>query len=349
MNKKLIEYLLENAGPVIQYRLRKEVLQTISKEEAHKLQEQIINKPKVKKIIDKRQPDGWIGSELHGVPGKGLDACVSLLVDNGIEKDSELLQGVVDALLSEKDETPYRTTFKGGEVLDLGGRGGNKAVKAGILANIGKEDCLLVQDEIRTSLCYLRDCLEYRTIDDFSLVNKRGVRYYKSDTHFPGANHLALLSATQSWRNTENIELVKKAMVHCMDIMKGQSHNIMFRSSSHFIGPFNFNWNLAEFNINEIQQDSYALVWWLRNLYGLSKIGVIKEVPELKKAYDYLYELVISQDIVNKQNEASLKRFKDILSVENSWRKKENAFCDIMFYGVMILYYAGYDVENIYV
>ena len=79
----------------------------------------------------------------------------------------------------------------------------------------------------------------------------------------------------------------------------------------------------------------------------MSKIGVIQEVVNLKKSYDYLYELVKSKELLYKQSEASLKRFKDILSVENNWRKKESIYCDVMFYGVMILYNAGYDIERL--
>ena len=325
--ESLLTYLLEHGGCSIQYRIKREIMNIdSSSSELMNLQEQILNKPKVKKVLDKRQPDGWIGDELHGSRGKALDSSVSFLLDNGIEKDSVFMKDVVHTVLAKKEEVPYRTTFKGGDALDIGGRGGNKAVKAGILAELGEENNSLVQKEVRVSLCYLRDSLKYETIDDFSLVNKKG---------------------TRSWRNDENIETVKKSIVHCFKIMQEYSKGIMFKSNSHFVGPFNFNWGLWKFNIKDIEQDSYALVWWLRNLYKLSKIGIINEIPGLKRAYDYLWELVLSQDIVSKQNDASLKRFKDILATEENWRKSERVFCDVMFYGVMILFYAGYDVEKL--
>lgn len=68
--------------------------------------------------------------------------------------------------------------------------------------------------------------------------------------------------------------------------MKDHSYNIMLKSGAHFVGPFNFKWNLWNFDISEINEDSYALVWWLRDLYKLSKIGVISDIAELKKAYE---------------------------------------------------------------
>lgn len=345
---EMLNYLLENGGSSIRYRIKREIFNEDKiSEELLVLQNAIMNKPKVRKIIEKQHFDGWIGNELHGGLAEGLDSSVSYLLHNGIERDSPIMKKVVQAILSNKTEVPYRTTFKGGNELDLSGRGGNIAVKAGILADLGEENNSFVQDEIGISIGYLKDSLEYSTINDFSLVNNKGIRYYKSNAHLPGSNHLYLLSATQSWRTAENIELVKISLAHCMKIMLNNTHDIMYKSGSHFVGPFNFKWSLVDFNIEEIHQDSYALVWWLRSLYKLSKIGIIKELPELKKTFDYLFQLVSNQDIINKQNEASLKRFKDILSIEESWRNKDSIFCDIMFYSMIILFNAGYDIKEI--
>jgi hypothetical protein len=121
----------------------------------------------------------------------------------------------------------------------------------------------------------------------------------------------------------------------------------MFKTSTHFVGPFNFNWHLADFDSDDINRDSYALVWWLRNLYRLSTLGIARDVPEFRKAYDYLYRLVISRDILDKQNDMSLKRFRDILSVEDNWRSRKSIICDVFFYGIIILFYAGYDIEDV--
>jgi len=212
---------------------------------------------------------------------------------------------------------------------------------------LGEENNTLVQSELETAITYLNDSLSYNTIDDFSVTNKKGIRYYKKDAHFPGNNHLNLLSATKSWRTPENIELLKISLSHCFKIMKNEVGNIMFKAKTHFIGPFNFNWHLADFNIEDINKDSYALVWWLRSLYKLSTIGVVKDIPELRKAYDYLYHLVESKDIINKQTDKSLKRFKDILSIEDNWRNQKSILCDIFFYGIIILHNAGYDIKEI--
>ena len=58
---KSIEFLLENAGPVIQYRLRKEILNNISQTEEENLLERIYQTPHFKLIEGYIKPNGIIG------------------------------------------------------------------------------------------------------------------------------------------------------------------------------------------------------------------------------------------------------------------------------------------------
>ena len=62
---KSIDFLLENAGPVIQYRLRKEILNNLSKTEEENLLEQIHETTHVKLVQSYVKPNGYIGSGMH--------------------------------------------------------------------------------------------------------------------------------------------------------------------------------------------------------------------------------------------------------------------------------------------
>ena len=62
---KSIDFLLENAGPVIQYRLRKDILQQISADEEEKLLEQIYQLPYFQLVKSYVKPNGYIGSGMH--------------------------------------------------------------------------------------------------------------------------------------------------------------------------------------------------------------------------------------------------------------------------------------------
>lgn len=345
---RILDFLLENGGSSVKYRTRRDILNDdIHSDEMHSIQEEILSKYQVRKLLDNQHEDGWIGNELHGSRGKGIDSSISYLLNRGVEKDHPAMKKAVEALLSVREDKPYRTTFKGGNALDEGGRGGNEAVKAGVLAELGAENNIIVQNQMNISLLYLRDSLLYETIDDFSIVNSKGIRYYTRDAHFPGANHLSLLSATEKWRNPENLKLVTRSLRHCMNLMKKTEDYITFKANSHFVGPFNFDWKINRFDVAHMKQDSYALVWWLRSLYKLSQMGVIFDVPELKTAYDYLYQLLMTQALIQSQTDMNLKRFRDILSIEDSWKNKKSMYCDILFWGALILHNAGYDVQNI--
>lgn len=96
----MIAFLLEHGDSSIQYRIRREILhESPSNKELLHLQKKILEKSKVKKIIACRQSDGWIGNELHGGPGKGLDSSVSFLLNYGVERECALMKDVVKVLL----------------------------------------------------------------------------------------------------------------------------------------------------------------------------------------------------------------------------------------------------------
>jgi hypothetical protein len=62
---KTIDFLLENAGAVIQYRLRKEILRDLTQTEEENLLEQIYQTPNFKLVESYVRPDGYIGSGAH--------------------------------------------------------------------------------------------------------------------------------------------------------------------------------------------------------------------------------------------------------------------------------------------
>ncbi len=62
---KSIHFLLNNAGPVIKYRLRKEILNNLSTTEEENLLEQIYQTPHFKLLQSYIKPNGYIGSGMH--------------------------------------------------------------------------------------------------------------------------------------------------------------------------------------------------------------------------------------------------------------------------------------------
>lgn len=64
---KITEFLLENAGVSIKYRVKKEILNVpVESDEMKKLQVEILSLPRVKKAFAIQRDDGFIGSVIHG-------------------------------------------------------------------------------------------------------------------------------------------------------------------------------------------------------------------------------------------------------------------------------------------
>lgn len=344
----LIEFLKSNGGASVQYRLRRDILNEDSQtSEMRALHDQILVKSAVKKIIRLQHDDGWFGKEIHGV--EGVDTSVWRLLNHGVDRNHGTFQSLSQTLLNPKPNEPYKRTFPGGAALDEDGRGGNNSVAAQTLASLGHEDNPIVHNEINLSLEHCRRALEHGSIDDFSKTNRSGsVRFYKPNAYFPGANHYCLLSATENWRTVENVRTVKESLKHCKAIMRGSGNPaIMYRRKSHYVGPFNFPWDLFGFSVRVVRYDKYEFSWWLRMLYQLSGFGFAKALPELAQEYRYLREIVSSGATFNKQSEQVLKGFKYIWSIEKSWKNDVSIKADLYFLGLLILKKAGYSVKRI--
>lgn len=76
--KRLIDFLLENAGASIKYRVKKEILNIpVECDEMQALQSEILNLSRVKKAFAIQREDGFIGSVIHGAYFDGFDSTVA--------------------------------------------------------------------------------------------------------------------------------------------------------------------------------------------------------------------------------------------------------------------------------
>jgi len=342
--QKIIDYLLQNGGESIQYRTRREILgEPPDTKELKQLQQKILLKPRVRKILAAQQEDGWMGSTLHGSPPDGFDSNVWFLLNFGVERDHPSLQKAVNALLRPSGTAPYKTTFPGGPALDADGRGGDRSVFALTLASLACESNEVVASEVDLSLDHFRVAAAHSSLDDFSTCARPGGRrYYKPGARFPGANHMQLLASTRGWRTSANVAMVRDSFGHCMNLMKLDPQMIWFRHKTHFIGPFNFNWSMFPFSFERLEGDSYAFVWWLRALHRLATIGFVQAIPELAREYETLKTMLEDGQIYSRQTEMSLRRFKSIWSIEDAWRQKQQVKSDLFFAALLALNKAGY-------
>ncbi|MHB1153291.1 MAG: hypothetical protein ACYC00_13370, partial [Eubacteriales bacterium] len=116
---KSIDFLLENAGPVIQYRLHKEILHDLTKTGEENLLEQIYQTPNFKLVKSYIKPDGYIGSGAHSWgKWRGViyqptyladgEASARLLSNYAVPKTNPVIISFVDAM---RDEETLRKVF----------------------------------------------------------------------------------------------------------------------------------------------------------------------------------------------------------------------------------------------
>lgn len=116
---KSIDYLLENAGAVIQYRLRKEILNSLTQSEEETLLKQIYQTPHFKLVESYIKPNGYIGSgmhswdnwrgvKLHESPLQDGETAARLLSYYAIPKTHPI---VTDFVFAMRDEDTLRKEF----------------------------------------------------------------------------------------------------------------------------------------------------------------------------------------------------------------------------------------------
>lgn len=334
--QRLIEFLLENAGASIKYRVKREILNIpVESDEMQKLQYEILNLPRTKKAFATQREDGFIGSVIHGVYFDGFDSTVNLLKRYGVEITNPDMQRAKECLINWK-EYERDHFYKAGNAMDEHGRGGFRAILADILVELGADESVpQIQEQIGNALSAFRGALNYTCVDDFSKkATMKGVpcRYYIKGATFPASNHISILEKTFSWRTPENLAMVEKSYWHCKEIMKNYNDGIIYVNCGHFVGPFNYNWNSVHRKISMQDFDSCPIefAWFMK---GLSTVSHSKAIFNDGNPYftESLEKMIASEDFVVSVTDEQLRLFKKYAAIEPSWRKKESIACDLYF------------------
>lgn len=113
--RRMIGFLLENAGASIRYRVKKEILGEIMQDEEAELQAQIMSETIYKLIAACQKENGWLGNGFHGSnknagPYENQECGTKYLAEKGIAKDNPVLSRAMDAFVTtELTDLCYRT------------------------------------------------------------------------------------------------------------------------------------------------------------------------------------------------------------------------------------------------
>lgn len=334
--QNLIDFLLENAGVSIRYRVKREILNVpVESEEMQKLQAEILDLPRVKKAFAVQKEDGFLGNVLHGGYYDGFDSTVNLLKRYGVEMDNPNLQRAKEALLNWEDYERDHF-YKAGNAMDEHGRGGFRAVLADILVELGTDEFApRIQEQIGIALEAFRGAMNYTSVDDFSkraTLRGESCRYYIKGATFPALNHISILEKTFSWRNPGNLAMVEKAYWHCKEIMRDYNDGFIYVNCGYFVGPFNYNWNTVhhEITMQDFDTKPIDFAWFMRELANVSNKKAIFN-DENPYFIESLLKMIDSDNILETVSDEQLRLFKKYAAIEPSWRKKESIACDLYF------------------
>ena len=363
---KSIDFLLENAGPVIKYRLKKEILHNLTKPEEKNLLEQIYQTPHFKLAQSYVKPNGyigrgmhswdnWRGEVLHETPLQNGEAAARLLSYYAVPKDHPMVKNYIAAMRDEEilrqefsyipPEIPrFENRFEG-----LNNGNSLMALIYTMQAMMGYGDDTGEVDNFQ-QICLkgFRRVLEISSLEEITKTRKSKAKYnypyIEADEYFPDSYTLAMLAYTQNWRTQENIKMLSNALNHINKIMKPDS-NMHVRIKGRFMGPcFAFVRPLKAFNSDLIDVILYRRVLTEIAMLGVGKnVDIIKEsVKNIEKAIDGDGVLKMRLDLPHNKryspkNIEYPSAYTDV-ALEPDYKKKTALDCDLTFWAVQFLY-----------
>ena len=367
---KSIDFLLENAGSVIKYRLHKEILQDLDKEKEKELLSRVYEMPLFRLLKTYVKPDGYIGSGMHSwdnwrgtvlheTPLQDGENAARLLSYYKIPKEHPVIKNFVSAL---RDEETLRMEFSyiSPEIPRFNNRfeginNGNSlmALVYTMQAMLGYgDDYDDLKDFQQISLKGFQRILEIFSLEEITKFNPDAKRkynypYIEADEYFPNVYTISMLAYTKSWRSMENTRMLSDAFNHINSIMQ-PDNNMHVHIKSKYIAPcFALIRPIQAFDTGIINVINYR-----RLLTEIAMTGAGMETEVIRQSADNINEALEKDGILrldfgkpyNKHYSPEYLKYPapytDVM-LEESYKNKNALLCDLTFWAIEFLYYAG--------
>ena len=350
-----IDFLLENAGDVIQYRLHKEILCDINKTEEENLLEKVLQSPNFKTVESYANENGYIGRGMHTGNNKESqlkdgEAAARLLSSYAIPKDSLIIKNYITALRNDEileEEFSFSssaTRFYRDRFLGLNSGFSLMTLIYTMQAMLGYGDDIEVKQYQEIAFKAFVNVLKLDSISDILKINHRKIKYnypyIEEDTLLPSIYHLAELAYTENWKSPVNTNLIAQALNHRNIIVPIKNDmQVKIRNNYYSVGllfrPFKaFNENIIDF------------ILYRRILTEIAMLGVGEKVDIIRESVANIEEALIKDGILkwklSSYQKQQLKRYKFPAAYCDIWlednHKKINAIeCDLTFWAVQFL------------
>ena len=221
-NKSMIEFLLNNAGASIRYRVKREILGNITEEEENALQEEIMAEPISVLIANCQKENGWLGNGFHGPnknagPYENQECGTKYLAEKGVRKDNPVLQKAIEAFVTVPlSDLCYRTKGKVYDEFKFAANGQN-LIRCACIARAGYDDVIDIRPQIQLSLDSVQRVLEVDSVIDISRkIKSCKYRIFNNYEKWPCRYHFDILAHTDSWKSEENSKMLAKSFAKLM-------------------------------------------------------------------------------------------------------------------------------------
>ncbi len=365
--QKSIEYLLSHAGPVIRYRLRKEILNDLGAAEEEQLIKEILSLPPYRLLTTYVKPNGYIGSGMHSwdnwrgqvlhrTPLEDGETAARLLSNYRIPKEYPIVADFIAAMREEEtlrhefsyippEISRYEHRFEG-----LNNGNSLMALIYTMQAMLGVgDDYDDLKDFQRISLKGFARVMELSTLADITKWNPTSRKaynypYIEADEYYPDIYTLEMLAYSHAWRDDASVEMVANALNHINRIMK-PDNNMHVRINGKYVAPcFALIRPIRAFHPDLIDTITYRRVLTEIAMLGVgTRVDVIRDTVEAIRSAiddDGILRMNLSQPYNKRYSPRNIQyptAYVDV-RLEADYRNDKNAlWYDLTFWGIELL------------
>lgn len=356
---KSIDFLLDNCGDVMRYRIHKEILKDVLKSEEEDLLEKVFQTPKYKLLESYVKPNGYIGIGMHSADRyqstklQDGEAAARLLSNYGIPKNEPIITNFIKALRDDKVlEKEFSYCNPEIERFQNRNRGLRNGTGLMVVINtcqalLGYGDDDIVKEFVDISYRAFESMLSINELSDITEYNeqlkkKYNYPYIEEDTYFPCQYHLETLAHTTSWRNEESINTVVKSINYHDQIMKDGDQITVKHGSKYLNTLWTYTTPFKVFEPNNLSG-----VVQMKELTHLAMVGGDK-IDVVKKSLEIIYEEIVKDGILRPRFESAYRksRFKENLkypgpyteiALEQEHRNDIAIWCEVTFWAVKLI------------
>jgi hypothetical protein len=300
------------------------------------LQNQIMEDELVQEVIHWGEPDEWRSSTFHGAGG--IEAGIRILREKGVAPNHPAITNALDRL-EEESAILYRGIGRPGKILDDLGFGGSHMIRAVVFAYAGVEARSLLEDQMGIALGGFESLLPVEAIEEVTQRYKDKL-IFKPGVKWPSIYHLRLLAFTRSWRTEENYRRVLEGTKRLVAL--SPIPDIHVRAASQLVAPASF--GMHDFNPDMEAMDAAGWMQWFLRMELLSRLGVVRSIPELQNQVDKLNQMLEEGDgwFTKALNHSSFRDWGVYagLRLERDWRSMKRRMYDLTFRSSLINHFA---------